>query len=243
MTKRNIIIVSVSLNLLLLAFFGKMALNRGGLRNLTNLFSQAKASQPKNTTKIDRIELFDLLPTTKGDIVFVGDSLTSPCEWVELFGNIRVKNRGIAGDTTEDVLLRLDTVLASYPDKIFIMIGINDLSKRIPIDMVVDNYKQMMEMISEQSPGTEVYIQSVLPVTKERLTKGRNKESIITLNRRLKTLAAQFGHTYVDLFSLVATRDNHLGPGFTTDGLHLSGQGYLVWKNAIEKYVQSQSGK
>ena len=101
------------------------------------------------------------------------------------------------------------------------------------------NYKKIIAKIREKSPDTEVYVQSVLPVTSDRETAGRNNESIIELNKNLNILASQYNLTFVDLFSLIARSDNTLDPLYSTDGLHLNGKGYLVWKNAVQQYVHN----
>jgi len=60
-------------------------------------------------------------------IVFLGDSLTSACEWHELFGNnLTILNRGIGGDTSAGVLKRIPTVAVLRPAAVFLMIGTND---------------------------------------------------------------------------------------------------------------------
>jgi len=61
---------------------------------------------------------------------------------------------------------------------------------------------------------------------------------IMELNGKLKTLAAEFGYTYIDLFSLMADSDNHLPRSFSVDGLHLSYKAYKVWADAIMPYVK-----
>lgn len=45
-----------------------------------------------------RATLFEELPVTSRDIIFLGNSITNGCEWGELFQNTYVKNRGISGD-------------------------------------------------------------------------------------------------------------------------------------------------
>ena len=74
-----------------------------------------------------RKNLFQQLPNTSGEIIFLGDSMTEYGEWVEFFGNPNIKNRGIAGDMTDGILDRLDEVTASSPSQLFLMIGVNDL--------------------------------------------------------------------------------------------------------------------
>jgi hypothetical protein len=73
-------------------------------------------------------DMFYHLPDTRNEIVFLGNSITDGAEWFELLGNKRCRNRGISGDVTEGVLLRLDGVTKLKPSSIFILIGINAVS-------------------------------------------------------------------------------------------------------------------
>jgi len=50
-------------------------------------------------------------------------------------------------------------------------------------------------------------------------------------------LTEKYKLTYINLFDLFRTENNELNPEFTFEGLHLNGQGYLVWKKAINKCV------
>lgn len=88
-----------------------------------------QAQGRKHTTFYDqRATLFEVLPTSKKDIIFLGNSITNGGEWAELLGNPHVKNRGISGDRTDGVLDRLHVITKGKPAKIFLLIGINDLS-------------------------------------------------------------------------------------------------------------------
>jgi len=66
-----------------------------------------------------RQSLFELLPISSDDIVFLGNSITDGAEWGELFADIHVKNRGISGDITDGVLARLGNILRGKPKKIY----------------------------------------------------------------------------------------------------------------------------
>lgn len=88
-----------------------------------------QAQGRKHTTFYDqRATLFEVLPTSKKDIIFLGNSITNGGEWAELIGNPHVKNRGISGDRTDGILDRLHVITKGKPAKIFLLIGINDLS-------------------------------------------------------------------------------------------------------------------
>lgn len=88
-----------------------------------------QAQGRKHTTFFDqRATLFEVLPTSKKDIIFLGNSITNGGEWAELLGNPHVKNRGISGDRADTMLDRLHVITKGKPAKIFLLIGINDLA-------------------------------------------------------------------------------------------------------------------
>ena len=88
-----------------------------------------------NASYIQRKTQFELMPERNTDIVFLGDSITARFEWQEYFSDLTVTNRGIDSDVTEGVLNRLDTVENQHPQKIFLMIGINDIMHKLPPDV------------------------------------------------------------------------------------------------------------
>ena len=51
-----------------------------------------------STFYYQRATLFEELPVTSKDIIFLGNSITNGAEWAELLGNKHVKNRVICGD-------------------------------------------------------------------------------------------------------------------------------------------------
>ena len=82
---------------------------------------------------------FRTLPKTKNDILFLGNSITDGAEWRELFADNQVKNRGISSDISAGVVNRIDEIALRKPAKVFLMIGINDLSRNISTDSVFKN--------------------------------------------------------------------------------------------------------
>ncbi len=184
-----------------------------------------------------RESLFRILPSSLNEIVLLGDSLTNGCEWSELFQNPNIKNRGIESDNTLGVLKRIGTVIKSKPAKIFIMIGVNDLGSNTPIDIIIENYNKIILQIKSDSPSSKVYIQSVLP-TNSKLYKGAaENKKIKELNLKLEVLARNFELYYIDIFSYLIDSDGGLDQRYSNDGLHLLADGYLVWKNALDKYI------
>lgn len=182
---------------------------------------------------------FEMLPNRDNEIIFVGNSITDQCEWAELFGMPNIINRGIGGDVTEGVLNRLNEITESKPLKIFLKIGTNDIGRGIALDSILTNYGRILAGIQSDSPETEVYVQSVLPVVEG--PKQKRKNSVIQeLNSQLVALAKKHGCRYIDLYSTFSGADGQLNRDLSLDGLHLNGQGYLLWKEQIQQFVQKE---
>ena len=151
--------------------------------------------------------------------------------------NDQIKNRGICGDTTDGILNRIDNIIEYQPQKLFLLIGINDLNQGRQVPNIVENYNLILNSIKDKLPTTKVFIQSVLPVNYQKFQKSGVNDKVIELNLKLRELAKEFSYQYIDLFSAFLDINKELDSQYTTDGVHLNGQGYLVWKGIIEKDV------
>jgi lysophospholipase L1-like esterase len=186
-------------------------------------------------------DMYDNLPVIKNSIVFLGNSITDGGEWAEFFSNSKCINRGISADVTEGILLRLSAITKLKPAKIFLLIGVNDISRDIPVDQITANYRQILTRIKSETPKTKVFVQSVMPVnpvTNPKIPHTSKTDRIIALNKNLESLASEFGYQYIDLFSIMADSNNYLPKKYSLDGLHLTYAGYKVWVDAIRPYVK-----
>lgn len=193
-----------------------------------------------------RVTLFRSLPQTKGDIIFVGNSITEGGGWNELFDDRRVNSRGISGDITAGVIHRIDEIAKRKPAKIFLMIGTNDLSKNISPDSVVKNILLVAAYLWQQTPSTKVYVQSVLPVNNVYGKFGGHTskaEQIKSVNDQLKEKAAINHYRYIDLHTPFSDENGKLKADLTNDGLHLKGEAYLLWKHIVYPYVYDLQAK
>lgn len=189
-----------------------------------------------------RRTLFEVLPVLSSDIVFLGNSITDGCEWAELFNNRHIKNRGISGDRSSWMLDRLDPIVGGQPRKLFLLIGTNDLAAGTPAAEVVANVRKIVERFQSESPRTKLYVQSVFPVNdsfkKYAAKHGRHDADIVAVNKGLQALCAEKGIVYIDLWTLLADKNGKLRADLTNDGLHLMGEGYIVWRDAVLPYVK-----
>ncbi len=188
-----------------------------------------------------KVSLYDKLPVNENDIVFLGNSITDGGEWQELFHMGNVKNRGISADVIDGVLERLKQVTDGHPRKIFLLIGINDVSHHSGASRIASRYEKLVKEIRKQSPETKLYIQSVFPINNDfnRYKNLRGEEkTILALNEKIKHIASENGAEYIDLWTVLADpATGKLKKGYTNDGLHLTGEGYKVWVEAIRPMV------
>ena len=199
-----------------------------------------------STYYYQRVSHFETLPKTKSDIIFLGNSISDGAEWSELFNDTRIKNRGISGDFTAGVLNRLDEISTRKPKKVFLLIGVNDLARNISTDSIFKNIMQIARYLKQETPSTKLFIQSLLPVNDTFKTFAGHTskgEQIKSLNDNLKLNAATNLYTYIDLYSSFVDEGGKMDKKFTNDGLHLKGDGYLLWKHLVYPYVFDLNSK
>ncbi len=216
-------------------------MKRTVLVSLILIFVQVASAQVwdssyRTTYYEQKASLHRLLPDTEGEIIFLGNSITDIGEWSEIWQNHRVKNRGISGDITFGVLARLDEVLSSRPSILFVMIGVNDIARNIPHEVMMNNYRRIIDRVQQESPKTKLIIQSVLP-TNDEFKPFKNHygkdDRIRAINTALQRLCVEKGVIYVDLYPRFLDASGKLDKQYTNDGLHLTGAGYMLWKNIL----------
>ena len=96
-------------------------------------------------------------------IAFVGDSITAGGDWDTWFPDDTVHNFGIGGNTTDDLLGRLDAVLEVQPDIVVLLIGTNDFAWRQPVEHIVRNIESVLVKLRKGLPDAQLLVQGILP--------------------------------------------------------------------------------
>lgn len=206
----------------------------------TTFCSFAQKKEKYTELYYQRASLFEILPVTSDDIVFVGNSLTHGCEWHELFGMPNIKNRGINGDVIQGVFERIDPVLNGHPKKIFLLSGVNDVSHNLTADSIATAMGKLIDYIRTKTPETKLYVQSLLPINNSfgRYKAIFGKEQVIRdINAKLAAMADEKGFVWINSYPIFADENGNLDARYTNDGLHLLGAGYVHWKNFLLPYV------
>jgi len=178
-------------------------------------------------------------------VVLLGDSITEGFEVTKYFAGRRVLNRGIGADVignnmpSDDprgLLRRLDnSVFDCAPTDLFILIGINDLGSGRTVDTMEAGYRELLKRIREKRPTLRIFVQSVLPT---RGKYAKHNAPVVEFNGRLRTLASEYGCSFLDVHSLMRDAEGQLKAEYTADGLHLKEPAYLIWREQMFKALK-----
>ncbi|MFW9263477.1 SGNH/GDSL hydrolase family protein [Nostoc sp. CALU 546] len=163
--------------------------------------------------------------------ILIGDSLSMWFPREKLPAGKLWLNQGISGDTSSGVLKRLGAFSATRPNVIYIMAGINDLRKGDSDETILRNYRRIVRRLRQTHPQSQIIVQSILPTRLPKLSNSR----IRNINTQLTLIAKQEGANYLNIYSWFTDMEGNLRPELTTDGLHLSQEGYDVWRTALQQ--------
>lgn len=185
------------------------------------------------TTYVLRVTEFGVMPPLKGGVAFVGDSLTDMMRWNEMFPDIKSRNFGISGDTTVGLKARINQVVIAQPAKVILLIGTNDVEfSRYSLAEIVANIDDCITALQKGVPGVKIVVEGLLP------RQPQFDDKVRTVNALIKAMADKRGVTYVDLYPHFVV-NGRLDPSLTPDDIHLSGQGYLRWRDLIRPYIEN----
>ena len=167
------------------------------------------------------------------DVAFLGDSLTDGYDVKKYYPQYLVSNRGIGGETTIGLEERMQVSLYDLKPKVAVMlIGANNM------DTMFDNYESILLGFQENMPNTKIVLLSLTSMSGEW---GKNNQLAAYNNVKIKMLAEKYGYEYVDLYSALLNLDSgEIYPEYTTDGGHLTREGYDVLTAKITPAIERQ---
>ncbi|UBF28018.1 GDSL-type esterase/lipase family protein [Kovacikia minuta CCNUW1] len=183
-------------------------------------------------------------------VVLAGDSLSLWFPPELLPSEVTWLNQGISGETSAGLLQRLSLFDKTRPETIFVMIGINDLLRGIRSETVLANQREIIRHLKTVHPRARIVVQSILPhggksgsvpnnlqtsPLSDRLLAVSNR-SIRSVNQQLAAIAKEEGVEYLDLYPDFSDSEGDLAPELSTDGLHLSPQGYWIWASRLQTF-------
>lgn len=171
------------------------------------------------------------------EYLFLGDSITDKYKMQKYLLDYPIINSGIGGNTTDDILTDLNKRVFKYkPNKLVLLIGINDLLHNKDTDYVIKNIEKITTKIHEKYPDCTIYVESVYPVNKKWKEYASEdstpldvvKEEIKDLNKKIKKLCEEKEYTYINMYKELKNDDDDLISDYTDDGLHPNSKGYEI---------------
>ena len=197
-------------------------------------------------------------PADPGRVVFLGDSITDFWKLDEYFPDKPYVNRGIGGQTTPQMLVRMyPDVIELQPRAMILLAGINDVASNTgpsTAEMIEQNIMAMTELA--QHHGIKVIVCSLLsvsdypflrqqkedappapprgpfpglgPFPRMRMTETHPPSDIVKLNAWMKEYANRVSAIYADYFTALVDEKGWLKDPDSGDGLHPNADGYKV---------------
>ncbi|BAZ07956.1 GDSL-type esterase/lipase family protein [Calothrix sp. NIES-3974] len=163
--------------------------------------------------------------------VMVGDSLSLWFPTHKLPSGKLWLNQGISGDTSGGILKRLAYFDKTRPEAIYVMAGVNDLRRGHSDAVILQNIKSIVQRLRKTHPQAQIIVKSILPTRLPTIPNHR----IRGINQQIAKIAEAENASYLNIHAWFVDFEGNLRPELTTDGLHLSHNGYEVWQAAIQQ--------
>ena len=182
-------------------------------------------------------------PISAGRVVFFGDSITDGWKLETYFPGKPYVNRGIGGQTTAQMLVRMfPDVINLKPAALILLAGTNDIARNNgpqTIDQIAQNIQAITELA--QLHRIKVILCGLLPVsdyTARKQLPRRPPADILKLNAWIRDYAARAKAIYCDYFTATADENGLLKDGFSGDGLHPNAKGYELMVPVAEAAIK-----
>ena len=176
------------------------------------------------------------------DVLFLGDSLTKGWSesgkevWRKSYAPLKALNIGIGGDTTRQVLWRLEhgAMEGIQPRVVVLMIGVNNIFTQTGTDdEIAEGIGAVVQKVRSLNPSSKILLLGLLPLGNE-AQNGRLK----AINAKIATLAAP-DVRFLDMSSDFQDENGRAKLAlYLADQVHLAGSGYEVWNAAMTPVLQ-----
>jgi len=227
----------------------------------TNATAVAAADQTTNTAVIPKLnsaftkrhdEFVEIAKKGDIDVLFMGDSIT---DWWrnpggtngfphglngaytgkpvfdKYFGSMKVANFGIAGDTTQGVLWRLQNGEGQgyQPRVIMLMIGTNN-TRRNSAPQIAEGVTAVIQELRKDFPDAKILLLGIFPRSGPTTSV---RAEINAVNAIISGLNDSKYVFYLDIGPKLLSPDGTIPRDVMSDGLHPTTKGYEIWAEAV----------
>ncbi len=166
----------------------------------------------------------ELAITAVGDSLVAGTGSTRGNDFVSVLSRklgVPITNKGIPGDTSKEVLVRIDSIIQTQPDIVILLVGGNDALQRLPVDATFKNIAAIIQKL--QKNGISV----VLVGIQGNILENRYQD-------QFDALAKEYNVIYVpDILDGIITNKQYM-----SDVVHPNDLGYAIMAEKIYQEVK-----
>lgn len=223
--EKNEIIVNDSLNTTNNIEKEENSIKISDIKDLNNV----NINNDKKDVKFDDKVAFIGDSRTQGLIMYTGLTKINDYSYIGLMVDSAIKKEFVKTSDGKKVTL-LEDMKNKDIDTVYIMLGVNELGWAYP-EVFKLKYKELIEKIREIKPNVNIYVQSIIPVTKEidSTNKYINNNRIRKYNDLIKELANELDVKYLDVASALVNDEGYLPSQASTDGIHVDRDYCLKW--------------
>ena len=190
------------------------------------------------------------------DVIFIGDSITNgiqlykTAKCADIVSKTGLNIESIIKEPIEinnQTLSVLQAIKQSNKNKIYIMIGSNGIGW-LKIDYMVNLYKDWLTQLRAEIPNSIIYVQSVLPITKELSDYNQRKNDCLTnskideYNNAVFNMCKENHFFYLNVAEAFKGNDGFLPKDASpVDGMHINSNYYNIWLDYIKTHIISDS--
>lgn len=178
------------------------------------------------------------------DVLFMGDSITDFWRNPEgayagkpvfdkYWGNLKVANFGIAGDTTQGVLYRLQNGEGTgfSPKAVMLMIGTNNTRANSAAE-IAEGVGAIVLELQKDFPETRILLLGIFPRS---TPVDPVRAQIAEINSIISKLDDGSNVRYLDIGKVFLDANGVIAPDIMSDGLHPTTKGYELWAAAVQE--------
>ena len=151
-------------------------------------------------------------------------------DWQKRIPQFIIKNYGVPGATTSELLQALPSLTARHKSAeiILLMIGTNDVA--MENYRFIDDLQKIIVTLSQKYPTAEIMVNSLLPMKLPHL----GKNAVLQMNDHIRTLCRKTGSCFIDAYSRFSQSDAQL---LEHDGVHINQAGYELWTRTLLEHI------
>ena len=187
---------------------------------------------PKNSSvKFDSSVAFIGDSRTQGFIMYNGLKDIQDYSYISLMVDTAMTKK-IVKTSNGDKITLLQDMANKNIKKVYIMLGINELGWSYP-QVFKSKYIELIDKIREVKPNCEIYVQSIIPMTKSKSDTDStfNIKNVEIFNNLIQEVANEKNVTYLDVKSALINENGYLPEEASTDGIHIN-------KKYCEKWLE-----